>query len=146
AMSPVLPHRLAELGAGGAAGVIAAVWMMARFVTLALMWRTGFWHGRWGTLGLAGIALTAGLAGILLAPSVALMATGLAVFGLGMGLTYYASLYYALAVGRAGVDAGGNFEALIGIGYLGGPLVGVAARAAVPAHSDAAAVVLCSLV
>jgi hypothetical protein len=41
-----------------------------------------------------------------------------------MGLTYYAALYYALAVGHAEVDAGGNFEALIGLGYCVGPLLG----------------------
>jgi hypothetical protein len=63
-----------------------------------------------------------------------------------MGLTYYASLYYALAVGRAEVDAGGNFEALIGLGYLGGPLLGVAASAAVPGHSAGATVGLCWLI
>jgi hypothetical protein len=146
AMSPVLPHRLAELGAHVSGGAIAALWMLARFLTLATMWRTGFWHGRWGTLALAGAALALGLAGILLAPTLALMALGLIVFGVGMGLTYYASLYYALAVGRAEVGAGGNFEALIGLGYLGGPLLGVAANVAVPGHSAGATVALCWLV
>ena len=48
-----------------------------------------------------------------------------------MGLTYYAALYYSLAVGHAAVDAGGTFEALIGFGYFGGPLLGLAARAVV---------------
>ena len=146
AMSPVLPHRLAELGALGMAGVIAALWMVARFVTLLAMWQSGFWHGRWGTLAIAAVALAVGLAGILLAPTLALLAAGLVVFGTGMGLTYYASLYYALAVGRAEVDAGGNFEALIGLGYLGGPLLGVAARAALPGASAAATVGLSWLV
>ncbi len=146
AMSPVLPHRLTELGAGDAAGTIAALWMLARFVTLAAMWRTGFWHGRWGTLALGTASLALGFAAILLAPSLAGLAAALVIFGSGMGLTYYASLYYALAVGHAEVDAGGNFEALIGVGYLGGPLLGVAAGAALPTHTAGATVGLALLV
>ena len=45
---------------------------------------------------------------------------GLLVYGAGMGLTYYASLYYSMAVGHGAVEAGGNFEALIGVGYCVG--------------------------
>jgi hypothetical protein len=55
---------------------------------------------------------------------------GLLVFGVGMGLTYYAAFYYALAVGHAEVDAGGTFEALIGLGYCVGPLLGLLGHAA----------------
>ena len=40
-------------------------------------------------------------------------------------MTYYAALYYAMSVGRAKVDAGGTHEALIGGGYMFGPLVGL---------------------
>jgi hypothetical protein len=139
-MAPLLPHRLAEVGGGTTGGVIPALWMIARFATLVVMWRTGFWHGRWGTLALAACALAAGLATILLAPTVTVLAAGLVVFGVGMGLTYYAALYYALAVGRAEVDAGGTFEALIGVGYFVGPLLGVAAVSLAPAHAGPATV------
>jgi hypothetical protein len=141
-MAPLLPHRLAEVGGGTSGGLVAALWMIARFFTLIVMWRTGFWHGRWGTLVLAACALAAGLATILLAPTVTVVAAGLVVFGVGMGLTYYAALYYALAVGRAEVDAGGTFEALIGVGYFVGPLLGIAAAAVAPAHPGAATVTL----
>ena len=44
----------------------------------------------------------------------------------GMGVTYYAALYYAMAVGRAEVNAGGTHEAFIGGGYAMGPLIGLA--------------------
>ena len=107
AMSPLLPHRLAAVSGGTAGGGVAALWMVARFATLLTMWRTGFWHGRWGTLALGaprwrpawrpdagGVAAGAG--------------GGLVVFGVGMGLTYYAALYYSLSVGHAAVDAGGT--------------------------------------
>jgi hypothetical protein len=43
-----------------------------------------------------------------------------------MGVTYYAALYYAMAVGRAKVVAGGKHEAFIGGGYLIGPIIGLA--------------------
>jgi len=147
-LAPILPHRLAEVGGGGAgSGAIAALWMVARFVTLFVMWRTGFWHGRWGTLAAAAVALAGGLALVLLGQTLAALAAGLLVFGIGMGLSYYAALYYSLAVGHAAVDAGGTFEALIGVGYLGGPLLGLAAwAAATPGHAARAMVALCWLV
>jgi hypothetical protein len=125
-LAPVLPHRLAAVGAGAvSASVVAATWMAARFLTLLFMWRTGFWHGRWGTLLAGGAALALGLATVLLAPTLGGVVVGLALFGTGMGLTYYAALYYSLAVGHAAVDAGGSFEALIGVGYCLGPLLGL---------------------
>ena len=146
-MAPLLPHRLAAVSGGTASGGVAALWMVARFATLLAMWRTGFWHGRWGTLALAAGALALGLAAVMLAPSLAVLAAGLVLFGVGMGLTYYAALYYSLAVGHAAVDAGGTFEALIGFGYFGGPLLGLTARAVVaPAHAATATVALAWLV
>jgi hypothetical protein len=130
-LSPVLPHRLAEVGwAGADASVFAALWMLARFLTLALMWRVGFWHGRWGTLAVGLGALMIGVGLALLSPGRVGLVVGLLVFGVGMGLTYYAALYYALAVGHAEVDAGGTFEALIGLGYCVGPLLGLLGHAA----------------
>jgi len=128
-LDPVLPHRLAVLGAGRAAGPLAAVWMAARFLVLLLMWRSSFWHGRWGTLWAGGASLVGGLALVLLAPTLALLIAGLFLFGTGMGLVYYAALYYAMAVGHAAVDAGGGFEALIGVGYCVGPVLGLLAQA-----------------
>jgi hypothetical protein len=146
-LSPLLPHRLAAVGAGHAAGGVAGLWMVARFFTLLAMWRTGFWHGRWGTLALGACALAVGLALIFLAPSLAVLAAGLIIFGVGMGLLYCASIYYSLSVGHAAVDAGGSFEALIGYGYLAGPLIGLAARAVTaPAHATTATVAIAWLV
>jgi hypothetical protein len=141
-LSPVLPHRLAALGTHLPESVIASAWMIARFSSLFFMWRIRFWHGRWGTLAVAGAALAGGLALVLVAPSLPAVVVGLVLFGAGMGITYYAALYYALAVGRAAVDAGGTFEALIGLGYCVGPLLGTAGHLAAGARAGSATVAL----
>jgi hypothetical protein len=129
-LAPVLPQRLAGVGvAPAASSFVASAWMAMRFVVLLAMWRTHFWHGRWGTLAAAGAALGGGLALVLLAETAPVLVAGLLVYGVGMGLTYYASLYYSMAVGHGAVAAGGTFEALIGVGYCVGPLLGIAGHA-----------------
>jgi hypothetical protein len=135
-LSPILPHRLAAVGglsldpASGVvpASVIGATWMVTRFLTLGCMSRMLFWHGKWSALALAGGALAGGLGLVLLAGTGTGIVLGLALFGVGAGLTYCLALYYSLAVGRGAVDAGGGFEALIGLGYFAGPLLGLAGR------------------
>ncbi len=145
-LAPVLPHRLAAVGVGGSASLVAALWMGTRFCTLLLMWRSSFWHGRWETLGAAGAALGIGLGLVLLATSLPFLIVGLCVYGAGMGLTYYTSLYYSMAIGEAAIDAGGNFEALIGVGYIVGPLLGIMGEAAAgPARGNAATLALTGL-
>jgi hypothetical protein len=146
-LAPVLPHRLAAVGLAANESAVAASWMIARFVVLVLMWRVGFWHGRWSTLVAAAFALTAGMALVLLGPRLPVVVLGLVLFGAGMGLTYYAALYYSLAVGQAAVDAGGGFEALIGVGYCAGPLLGLAGHGlASGAGAEAATVGLAGVV
>lgn len=135
-MSPVLPHRLAELGTPVPAALVAATWMLARFATLGVMTLAPFWHGRWGALVAGGSALMLGVAFTLLGDSLGSVVFGLALFGVGMGLTYSCAIYYTLAVGHAAVEAGGGFEALIGIGYVLGPLVGLTGHALPAGASD----------
>jgi uncharacterized membrane protein YuzA (DUF378 family) len=62
-------------------------------------------------------------------PNLATILAGFAPLGAGVGVVYYAALYYAMAVGRAQVEAGGTHEGLIGAGYAAGPLVGLAGAA-----------------
>ena len=142
-LAPVLPHRLAAVGVGASASFVAAIWMATRFGALLVMWRSNFWHGRWETVGAASAALVGGLALVLLASSLPILIAGLLVYGAGMGLTYYTSLYYSMAIGHGAVDAGANFEALIGVGYCLGPLLGIVGQeVAGPARGDAATVAL----
>jgi hypothetical protein len=128
-LAPILPHRLAAVGVGASASLVAAAWMATRFFALWIMWRTHFWHGRWATLAVGAAALVGGLALVLLAGRLPVLIAGLLAYGAGMGVIYYASLYYVMAVGAAAVDAGGNFEALIGVGYCVGPLLGLIGEA-----------------
>jgi hypothetical protein len=130
AMSPILPYRFAQLREEMEFSIqmetpAAATWMVCRVVAMLVMWRVGFWHGRWGTLLLGGATMTGGFGLVVLAPDLWWLLVGLGVLGVGLGMVYYAALYYAMSVGRAEVDAGGTHEALIGMGYSLGPLAGL---------------------
>ena len=73
--------------------------------------------------------MTAVFALIVMGPRLAYVLVGLACLGAGMGAIYYAALYYAMAVGRARVEAGGTHEGLIGAGYALGPVIGLVGSA-----------------
>lgn len=122
AISPLMPYLLDGLEASRASQTpMTSLWLVARIVVVAILWRTGFWHGRWSTLLAATVLLVGGFGVMVLADSMLAMGIGLVAFGTGQGIIYYTALYYAMAVGRAEVDAGGTHEALIGLGYAVGP-------------------------
>jgi hypothetical protein len=100
--------------------------MFVRTATVVALADLTFWHGRWATLAVGIAMLVGGFAIAVTAGSAGALAAGLATFGAGHGIIYYSGLYYAMAVGGAEVDAGGHFEALIGAGYVVGPLAGLA--------------------
>jgi MFS family permease len=122
-IGPMLPYITSGIGIAPAWQTpVSSTWHAVRVLAMLAMWRLAFWHGKWSTLA-AGAALMAG--GFLLAMSAASVQTlmlALAAFGAGHAVLYYASLYYAMSVGHAEVDAGGQFEALIGVGYISGPI------------------------
>jgi MFS family permease len=104
---------------------VVAIWMVTRVIATSIMWKTGGWHGKWSTLWLALGALAMGFVCILVANELPVLILGLSLLGVGLGVTYYAALYYAMAVGSAQVDAGGKHEAFIGGGYMVGPILGL---------------------
>ena len=129
-LSPILPYRMESLGVAVEWQTpLTAVWMAARVLVLIAMWQLASWHGRWSTLVVAGLTMTAGFVSVVLSPNLIGMTVGLSLLGTGVGMTYYAALYYALAVGNAEVEAGGTHEALIGLGYTIGPIIGWAGLA-----------------
>jgi len=126
ALSPLMPYLLARMEVGAHSQTpLTATWLALRTATAAALGMLAFWHGKWGTLLLGAILLAGGFALVVGVPSLLAITVGLALFGIGHGIIYYAAIYYALRVGNAEVDAGGVHEALIGLGYVLGPLAGL---------------------
>ncbi len=121
--------------------------VIPRTIGFLVMSRLRSWHGRWSTLVVGGALVLAGFAAAVIGPelspgpipggggvrpiALAVTLAGLAAYGIGMSVVYSAAIYYALAVGKSEVGAGGTHEALIGLGYTVGPTVGLAASASV---------------
>lgn len=125
-LAPILPFVLSGLEVNVFWQTpMVAVWMLSRVLVTGAMWYWVTWHGKWSVLWVAAVSMALGFVGILIGEDVLILISGLFIFGMGMGMTYYAALYYAMSVGRAKVGAGGIHEALIGGGYMFGPLVGL---------------------
>jgi hypothetical protein len=60
-------------------------------------------------------------------------------------MLYTAALYYALFLKNAAVEAGGAHEGLVGLGFVLGPLTGIAARWLEPVFGGPLAAMLFSL-
>lgn len=131
ALNPLLPSiiddRLRVVAVW--ATPITSAWMISRVASFWFMGTWGGWHGRFATLVWPPILLITGMGLALLASNAPMLVAGLALFGAGMGAVYASAFYYAMEVGSAGVDAGGRHEALIGVGYALGPLLGSGASA-----------------
>jgi MFS family permease len=127
ALTPHLGERLALSAA--ATFALGSIPMFTRTAGFVLLWRWEGWHYRlaWGWLALGAPPLLVGA--ILFAPALAVVATACALLGLILGLGYYQSLYYSLDGGDRKGEQGGNHEAIIGLGILGGPLIGAAGGA-----------------
>jgi hypothetical protein len=57
-----------------------------------------------------------------------MIALGLVVYGATHGVSYYASLYYAMVIGDAAVESAGTHEGLIGSGFVLGPTAALVGR------------------
>ena len=130
---PLFPSLFRSVGVEGPlASTLTGCWLAARVVAFFILDRWHGWHGTWITatagtvLILVGFALafTASLMGGF---AVAALLCGIVLFGFGVASIYFAALYYGMEVGAAQVDAGGAHEALIGVGYTAGPLIGLGA-------------------
>lgn len=123
-MSPLLPGVWVDRGVDvGMGAFLSSTWMLARLGVFVAMFRVHAWRGTWASLWVGGALVVAGFAAILGAPGAWGVVAGLVAFGLGQGMLYYGALYYGMAVGHGAVDSGGWHEAVIGLGYLGGPVL-----------------------
>ncbi|MDY6914403.1 MAG: hypothetical protein SVT52_08110 [Planctomycetota bacterium] len=123
----LVPHVLHNLGRHvSEATALSGVLDAAKLAAFILMGAWGAWHGRSGLLLAAMAAAMAGFFMVLFGPNLAVVLAGEALFGLAVGVTYYAALYYAIVVKNASVDAGGGHEALIGAAGAIGPAAGLA--------------------
>ncbi len=124
ALAPLLPGVWARAGMDGALGpALSSTWMLARFGVFVALFRWSGWRGHPAALLAGAAALLGGFGAALSGASVAVVLVGLVAFGVGQGTLYYQALYYGMAVGKGEVDSGGTHEAVIGLGYLGGPLL-----------------------
>lgn len=151
ALTPFLPSALTRLDVAAEWQTpVSATWMAARLGVFIVLQRWHAWHGRWYPAAGGAVLLLGGFALCVLpvavassGPAMSLMILGLLAFGVGMAVIYAGALYYAMSVGKAQVEAGGTHEALIGVGYAGGPLCGLIAAQVVhlgwiaPGHFEA---------
>jgi MFS family permease len=113
--------------------VLVSVWMFARTVTVLVLER---WHGWHGSRAMPAVGCVTLLTGFALAivgpeiggtPGIAATLGALTLYGVGMAVIYAGAIYYAFEVGMESVDSGSTHEALIGVGYTVGPLLGLMA-------------------
>ena len=141
-LEPISPFLLASVAIEDPwRAPAAAVWLATRVAAFVLLARWHGWHGRWSMPVIAATLLLVGFAGITVGPTLDAMATartlvlaGLGAVGLGVGMVYTGAFYYAMEVGDAEIDAGGKHEAFIGLGYLGGPIIGLLAFRSTQPH------------
>lgn len=130
-LSPLLPTALAKIGVAEFWRLpVASAWLVARVLVFFAFERWNGWHGARWMPPVAGVLMLGGFAVAVLSPrfgelALSALIISLGVFGSGHAMIYVGSLYYAMEVGKAQVDAGGTHEALIGIGYALGPVIGL---------------------
>ncbi len=125
-MPSLLARHGLEVGHSTLAAALLDVMRLCAFAVLGL---NTSWQGRSLPLAITGVALPLGFFMVLVGPNLGSVLFGEVLFGAAAGVAYYASLYYALLVKNASVDAGGAHEGLIGLGFALGPLAGLAGQA-----------------
>ena len=141
-----------------------SIWFVARAAAFIVLGSTSFWQRRPILTLIAGITMLAGFLGTIasgsltgagigvgLGAALALMAAAQTLLGLSLGMIYASSLYFGMAVSKGSTEHGGYHEALIGLGQVLGPVVGVTAKlinpnALLPVAAGISVVVVATLV
>ena len=118
-----------------------SIWFVARAAVFIVLGNATFWQRRPVLTLIAGVTMLAGFLGTIVSGSLtgsdygiglgaALMFMAMAqiLLGLSLGMIYASSLYFGMAVSHGSTKHGGYHEALIGLGQVLGPIVGVTAQ------------------
>lgn len=127
-LNPLMPGIFKGLGFSVAiATALAAIVDVVRLITFWLLERFHGWHGKVSMLVIVFIGIPFGFAMMRFGGNIWIVIGGEVIIGIATGLSYYAALYYAMVVKNASVKAGAGHEAMIGSGFLIGPLAGIIA-------------------
>jgi predicted MFS family arabinose efflux permease len=135
---PVIPEMAARFDfSATVAGLVASVWMFARFGTFLWLWLWSGWHYHFGWLAVANVGMIGSFFALLLGKSLTVVVLAQLVFGAAVGLIYYSSLFYSMDAGDTHGEHGGAHEAAIGAGLFAGPATGAAALWLFPGSMNA---------
>jgi len=125
-LAALMPRIFADLGCSiGQATAYSATLDITRLIAFAVLGIWTGWHGRGAPLVIAMVILAGGFSLVIFGTSLPIVLAGELMFGTGVGVIYFAALYYAIVVKNASVEAGGGHEGLIGAGFALGPLAGL---------------------
>jgi MFS family permease len=115
---------------------VASVWLWARLLSFIVLALGSWWHTRPRILLWAAVVMLAAFFGMTLPPThgrspaidLASMILWQIVLGGALGMIYSASLYFGMVLSEGSTEHGGYHEALIGLGWVIGPVAGVLAQ------------------
>lgn len=137
--------------------LVGSTWLAARWLTFVLLALGTWWHTRPRVLLAAAWLMFSAFLGMTLRPSLLWGATpvpGLdlawmmacqALLGAAVGMIYSGSLYFGMVLSDGSTEHGGYHEALIGLGWVLGPIAGAAAGGARVGAAVAAIAVVVAL-
>ena len=115
------------------------MWFFSRVATFLGLWLWTGWHYRLRWFLTAYGLLIVSFAALLLVPRLLVLLLAQVAFGFAVGLLYYSSLYYSMAVGDTQGEHGGMHESAIGAGIFAGPAVGATALRVLPEYPNSGA-------
>jgi hypothetical protein len=125
--------------------VLTSTWLLTRLLTFAVLAMTAWWHTRPRVMLWAAVLMLVAFLGVTLPPSqiwgahrssaaldLAAIIAWQAVLGVALGVIYSGSLYFGMVLSEGSTEHSGYHEALIGVGWVLGPLAGALAQWARP--------------
>jgi MFS family permease len=116
--------------------LVGSAWMVSRWVMFWVLGASTFWHARPRLLLIAAVAMGLSFVGVAINPfdpaeprglraALAWIVASQLVLGVALGMIYTASLYFGMVLSEGSTEHAGYHEALIGVGQILGPALGV---------------------